>query len=282
MEPLVSAAWLADQLGAPDLRVLDASYDALLPGEPPRDHAAEYRAGHVPGALYMDLAGFSDTASDLPSTMPGTAQFAERAARLAIDRTTRIVLYDDAPHHTAARAWVMLRAFGFEQVALLDGGLAAWKRAGLPLEQGDGIVSSGALEPGGGTTGLRDLAAMRAIQRDASAQIVDARSPARFSGEEPDPRAGVAPGHMPGARNLPYKRLFDEDGRWKRGEALAAAFRDAGVDLDRPMVMTCGSGITASVLAFGAHLLGRDAAVYDGSWTEWGADPSTPKATGAA
>ncbi|MBB3475681.1 3-mercaptopyruvate sulfurtransferase [Sphingomonas sp. BK345] len=282
MDPLVSATWLADQLGAPDLRVLDASYDALLPGEPPRDHAAEYRAGHVPGALYMDLAGFSDAASDLPSTMPGAAQFAERAARLGIDRATRIVLYDDAPHHTAARAWVMLRAFGFNRVALLDGGLAAWKQAGLPLEQGESAVPPRAVDAGAGTTRLRDLEAMRAIQRDASAQIVDARSAARFTGAEPDPRTGVAPGHIPGARNLPYKRLFDEDGRWKRGEALAAAFRDAGVDLDRPMVMTCGSGITASVLAFGAHLLGRDAAVYDGSWTEWGADPSTPKATGAA
>ncbi|MBW6527136.1 sulfurtransferase [Sphingomonas sp. RHCKR7] len=284
MEPLVPASWLADQLGAPDLRVLDASYDALLPGEPPRDHAAEYRAGHVPGALFMDLAGFSDTSSDLPSTMPGAAQFAARAARLGIEPASRIVLYDDAPHHTAARAWVMLRAFGYERVALLDGGLAAWKRAGLPLEQGDGAVPARAVDAGTGTgtAGLRDLAAMRSIQRDGSEQIVDARSAARFTGEEPDPRAGVAPGHMPGARNLPYKRLFDEDGRWKRGEALAAAFRDAGIDLDRPMVMTCGSGITASVLAFGAHLLGRDAAVYDGSWTEWGADPSTPKATGAA
>lgn len=282
MDPLVSATWLADQLGAPDLRVLDASYDALLPGEPPRDHAAEYRAGHVPGALYMDLARFSDAASDLPSTMPGGPQFAEGAARLGIDRATRIVLYDDAPHHTAARAWVMLRAFGFERVALLDGGLTGWKQAGLPLEQGDGAVSPRAVDAGAGTTGLRDLAAMRVIQRDASEQIVDARSAARFTGAEPDPRAGVAPGHMPGARNLPYKRLFEDDGRWKRGAALAAAFRDAGVDLNRPMVMTCGSGITASVLAFGAHLLGRDAAVYDGSWTEWGADPSTPKATGAA
>jgi len=282
MDPLVSATWLADQLGAPDLRVLDASYDALLPGEPPRDHAAEYRAGHVPGALYMDLAGFSDTASDLPSTMPGAVQFAERAARLGIDRATRIVLYDDAPHHTAARAWVMLRAFGFDRVALLDGGLAAWKQAGFPLEQGEGAVPPRVVDAGASTTGLRDLTTMRAIQQDASEQIVDARSAARFTGTEPDPRASVAPGHMPGARNLPYKRLFDEDGRWKRREALAAAFRDAGVDLDRPMVMTCGSGITASVLAFGAHLLGRDAAVYDGSWTEWGADPSTPKTTGAA
>ncbi|MBY9063896.1 sulfurtransferase [Sphingomonas yunnanensis] len=282
MEPLVSATWLADQLDAPDLRVLDASYDALLPSEPPRDHAAEYRSGHVPGALYMDLAGFSDATSALPSTMPGAAQFAERAARLGIDRATRIVLYDDAPHHTAARAWVMLRAFGFDRVALLDGGLAAWKRADLPLEQGDGAVPPRAVDAGTGTTGLRDLAAMRSIQRDASEQILDARSAARFTGAEPDPRAGVAPGHMPGARNLPYKRLLEEDGRWKRGAALAAAFRDAGVALERPMVMTCGSGITASVLAFGAHLLGRDAAVYDGSWTEWGADPSTPKTTGAA
>ena len=124
--------------------------------------------------------------------------------------------------------------------------------------------------------------AVRAIVATGSEQLVDARSPARFTGEEADPRPGIAAGHMPGARNLPYDRLFHADGTWKRGAELAAAFTDAGIDLDRPMTMTCGSGITASVLAFGAHLLGRDAAVYDGSWTEWGADPSTPKATGAA
>ncbi|MGK6321881.1 sulfurtransferase [Sphingomonas sp. DT-51] len=298
MEPLVSAEWLSAEIGAPDLVVLDASYDALLPGEPPRDHAAEFAAGHIPGARFMDLAGFHDPAAPLPSTMPDAARFAERMARLGVSTANRIVLYDDAPHYTAARAWVMLRAFGYERVALLDGGMAAWRALEtrdppLPASDRSG-VNAGAQDlsakappapaffPADRRDGIVDLDSMRAIQREGTAKIVDARSAARFTGEEPDPRAGVAPGHIPGARNLPYKRLFDANGRWKRGEALAAAFRDAGVDLDRPMVMTCGSGITASVLAFGAHLLGRDAAVYDGSWTEWGADPTTAKATGAA
>jgi thiosulfate/3-mercaptopyruvate sulfurtransferase len=298
MEPLVSAAWLAAELGASDLVVLDASYDALLPGEARRDHAAEFAADQIPGARYMDLAGFHDPTAPLPSTMPDAERFAERLAPLGVSASGRVVLYEDAPHHTAARAWVMLRAFGYQQVALLDGGMSAWRalrvdRATLvPARDGFSAAGSAAEIPSWVPTptpgpslarrGIVDLPQMRAIQQDGTAQIIDARSAARFSGDEPDPRAGVAPGHIPGSQNLPYRRLFDADGRWKRGEALAAAFRDAGVDLDRPMVMTCGSGITASVLAFGAHLLGRDAAIYDGSWTEWGAEPTTPKATGAA
>ncbi|PZQ61800.1 MAG: 3-mercaptopyruvate sulfurtransferase [Sphingomonas taxi] len=282
MDALISTEWLAAHLGAPDLRILDASYHVGLPGEAPRDAAGEFAAAHIPSALFMDLAGFTEPDSALPSTMPGADHFAASAGRLGLDADDRIVLYDDAPHHTAARAWVMLRSFGFGRVALLDGGLAKWKAEGRPLASGSATTAPRAVARREGGAGLRDLTAMRAIQRNGGEQIVDARSAARFTGAEPDPRPGVAPGHMPGARNLPYTRLFAPDGTWKRGEALAAAFTDAGVDLDRPMVMTCGSGITASALAFGAHLLGRDAAVYDGSWTEWGGDPSTPKAIGAA
>jgi thiosulfate/3-mercaptopyruvate sulfurtransferase len=282
MHALVSTEWLAANLAAPGLRILDASYHVGLPGEAPRDAAADFAAGHIPGATFMDLAGFAAPGADLPSTMPGATHFADRAGRLGLRADDRILLYDDAPHRTAARAWMMLRAFGFGQVALLDGGLAKWKAEGRPLEQGDTGHAPGTVDVATAGVGLRDLAAMRTIQQDGSEQIVDARSPARFTGAEPDPRAGVAPGHMPGARNLPYTQLFAADGTWKQGEALAAAFATAGIDLDRPMAMTCGSGITASVLAFGAHLLGRDAAVYDGSWTEWGGDPTTPKATSDA
>jgi len=282
MTALVSTEWLAAHAGTPGLRLLDASYHVGLPGEPPRDAAAEFAAGHVPGATFMDLAGFNAPDAPLPSTMPDAAHFAARAGRLGLRTDDRIVLYDDAPHRTAARAWVMLRAFGFTDVALLDGGLAKWKAEGRPLEQGAAPVAPTIIEVPASGIGLLDLTAMRALQQDGSAQIVDARSTARFTGAEPDPRPGVAPGHIPGARNLPYPQLFNADGTWKQGEALAAAFTTAGVDLDRPLAMTCGSGITASVLAFGAHLLGREAAVYDGSWTEWGGDPATPKATGNA
>lgn len=282
MHDLVSTEWLAANGAASGLRILDASYHVGLPGTPPRDAMAEFVAGHIPGAAFMDLAGFAEPGAALPSTMPAATHFAEGVGRLGLRADDRIVLYDDAPHRTAARAWVMLRAFGFGTVALLDGGLAKWKAEGRRLETGAPMFAPTVVDVGTSGVGVHDIDAMRSIQADGTAQIVDARSAPRFTGAEADPRAGVAPGHIPGSRNLPYPRLFAEDGTWKRGEALAAAFRAAGVDPDRPMAMTCGSGITASVLAFGAHLLGHEAAVYDGSWTEWGGDPTTPKAMGEA
>ncbi len=281
MEPLVTPAWLAGEIGARDLRVADASLHANFPGDAPRDARAEFEAGHIPGAVFLDLAAFADAASPLPSMLPGAAQFASRMAKLGLGDGTRIVLYDDAPHHTAARAWVMLRAFGFAEVAILDGGLPRWRAEGRPLERGPAAPSPRHATPRTAGAGIVDQAAV-AHRLTAGEQVIDARSTARFTGAEADPRPEVAPGHIPGSRNLPYTRLFDADGNWKRGEALAAAFAEAGVDTSRPMTMTCGSGITASVLAFGAHLLGHEAAVYDGSWSEWGADPATPKATGNA
>ena len=282
MDPLVSTGWLADALGADDLVVLDASYTSSLPGAPVRDALAGYRAGHVPGARFLDLDTLVDAAADLPSTLPPAALVAERLAALGVSQGSRIVLYDDVPHRTAARAWWLLKAHGLERVALLDGGLARWRDEGRALAQGDEPATAAApmaltLDAGR----LRTLDQMRRAVA-AGEPIADARSDSRFTGDEPDPRAGVAPGHMPGAASLPYTRLFDADGRWKRGDALAAAFRDAGIDPGRPFVATCGSGITACVLAFGAHLLGGEAAVYDGSWSEWGAEPSTAKAIGPA
>jgi thiosulfate/3-mercaptopyruvate sulfurtransferase len=281
MDPLVSTQWLAEHLGDPDLRVADATYHVNLPGEPDRDAAAEFESGHVPGAVFMDLAGFSDPDSPLPSTMPSPARFASRMAKLGLGDGLRIVLYDDASHVTAARAWVMLRAFGFTDVAILDGGLAKWRAEARPLETGEHVVRPRHATPREHGHGIADMQQVRAAL-DTDTQIVDARGQARFTGAEADPRPGVAPGHIPGARNLPYKGVFNPDGTWMRGDALRDAFAAAGVDPARPMVMTCGSGITASVLAFAAHLLGQEAAVYDGSWTEWGADPSTPKAMGDA
>lgn len=281
MDPLVSTQWLADHLNDRDLRVADASYHIDLPGEPKRDAAAEFAHHHIPGAVFMDLAGFSDPDSPLPSTMPDAARFASRMAKAGLGDGLRIVLYDDASHVTAARAWVMLRAFGFSHVAILDGGLAKWRAEGRPLEAGAPVVRPRHATPRAQGRRIADIADVRAAL-GSDTQIVDARGAARFTGAEADPRAGVAPGHIPGARNLPYKGVFNPDGTWKRGESLRAAFAAAGVDPERPMVMTCGSGITASILAVAAHLLGQGAAVYDGSWSEWGADPSTPKATGEA
>jgi thiosulfate/3-mercaptopyruvate sulfurtransferase len=284
MDDLVSVEWLAAHRSVRDLHILDATY---LPFEPERDAEAEYQSSHIPSARFLHLATLADTDDPRPALAPTLDQFRGHMAALGVRREESIVLYDDSPHHTSARAWWLFRLFGAERVAILDGGLAAWRAAGLPLETGKGDFS--AIPPG--ATGfvhrhdemIRSLDQVRALIDDPRAQLVDARGAPRFSGAEADPRAGVAPGHIPGSVNLPYKQMFDDEGRWKRGAALADAFAEAGVDPARPLVFTCGSGITAADLLFGAHLLGRnDTALYDGSWSEWGADPATPKAIGPA
>lgn len=280
IDALVSVEWLAGALGAPDLRVLDASYHAL---DPARDPAAEFAAGHVPGARFLDLAGLADPASDLPAMLPPPALFAERLGALGVAAGDRIVLYDDAPHRTAARAWWMLRAFGARDVAILDGGWQAWQAAGRAIEQGSAAAAPVRFEARQDASAVRDLAAVRANLASAAEQLVDARSVARFEGSEADPRSGIAAGHIPGSRSLPYARLLGPDGRFKGKDAIRAEFAQAGVDLARPLVATCGSGITAAVLAFGAHLIGKeDVALYDGSWSEWGGRADTPKALGPA
>ena len=282
MNPLVSTAWLADRLGDAadngDLRIADAT---LLAGDLGRDARAEFEGAHIPGAVFLDLADLRDAASPLPNTLPSPATVGERLARLGLGDGTRIVLYDDSPWRTAARAWWLLTSLGFT-CAILDGGLAKWRAEGRSVESGPATLRERSATPRPDPTFWRDLAEVRAVQAEDGMPIVDARSASRFTGAEADPHPGTAAGHLPGSANLPYPRLFASDGTWRRGEALAAAFRDAGIDPARPFVATCGSGVTACILAFGAHLLGTRAAVYDGSWSEWGADPSTPKATGAA
>lgn len=282
MDDLVSVAWLAQALEHNDLRILDATY---LPFEPERDARAEYEAAHIPHARFLDLTTLADTSDPRPAMAPSLDQFAARMAALGVRRDEGIVLYDNSPHHTSARAWWLFRLFGAERVAILDGGLAAWKAAGLPLAHGRGDAAAIPASATGfvrrDDAMIRSLEQMLALVGDPATQIVDARGSPRFTGAEADPRAGVAPGHIPGSRNLPYKEMFDAEGRWKDRAGLAAAFAEAGVGADTPVVFTCGSGITAAGLLFGAHLIGRDdATLYDGSWSEWGADPATPKATG--
>lgn len=269
MDDLISTEHLQAALQQPDLRVIDAT--AFLP-DVARDARAEHAAAHIPGAVFLDLAAFAD--------VPDAKAFEAGMRVLGLGRDDRIVVYDNSPLHSAARAWWLLRMFGAHRVALLDGGLAKWKAEGRALESGDAICRGGDFRARADDA---SLARMADVANPGAAQIVDARSAARFMGEEAEPRPGIAPGHMPGARNLPQGELFAADGTWKPDDALRSAFTAAGVDLDRPMITTCGSGVTAAVLSFGAHLLGKhDVRLYDGSWAEWGADASTPKLTGPA
>jgi thiosulfate/3-mercaptopyruvate sulfurtransferase len=215
--------------------------------------------------------------------MPPEHKFASRMQSLGLGDGSRFVVYDNSPLHSAARAWWMLKSFGAHYVAILDGGLAKWKAEGRPLESGRPQVRHGHFSPRFDSGAVADKTAVAGLIGDGGHEIVDARSSARFTGEEAEPRPGMESGHIPGSKNLPQSALFNPDNSWKRGDDLRAVFDSAGVDLGKPMVATCGSGITACVLLFGAHLLGKeDVRLYDGSWSEWGADPATPKATGAA
>jgi thiosulfate/3-mercaptopyruvate sulfurtransferase len=280
VEPLVSTEWLAGELGAPDLRVIDASI--FLPGSG-RNARAEYEAEHIPGAVFMDLDEIVDTENPAPHMLPPAHKFASRMQSLGLGDGNRFVVYDNSPLHSAARAWWMLTIFGAHRAAILDGGMQKWKAEGRPTEAGKPQVRHGHFTPMLDQGAVADKAFVASLLGRGSHELVDVRPASRFAGEDPEPRPGVEPGHMPGAKNLPQSELFNPDNSWKRGDDLRAAFDAAGVDLSKPMVTTCGSGVTAAVLLFGAHLLGkRDVKLYDGSWSEWGADPDTPKATGRA
>lgn len=280
MDNLVSTTWLAKELGASDLRVVDATW--LMP-DSGRSAAAEYEGGHIAGAVFMDLAEIADANSNLPNMLPAPEKFASRMQSLGLGDGSRIVVYDDSPYKSAARAWWMLTLFGAHDVAVLDGGIAKWKAEGRPLETGKPSLRHRHFTVWKDDSGVRSKADMLANLHSKAAVVVDARGAGRFTAEEKEPRADMASGHIPGSRNLPYSNLFNADGTWKQGAPLEAAFAEAGVDLANPLITTCGSGMTAAVVLFGASLLGKkDVALYDGSWSEWGLDPDTPKAVGAA
>ncbi|MFO6445722.1 sulfurtransferase [Erythrobacter sp. NE805] len=277
--PLVTTEWLAAHRDAPGLAVLDASYH--LPAAA-RDAAAEFAAGHIPAARFLDLASLFDAASPVPYAVPTPAQLAARLAGLGIAPGDAIVLYDDSAIRTAARAWFVLTASGWTEVAILDGGFGKWRAEGRPLESGAPEIAPAAPASLSAARAVRSKAEMLANLSSRAEQVLDARGADRVYGTGLDPVHAMPNGRIPGALNLPYTALFHPDGTWKAPEDLRRLFMEAGIDLDRPVTTTCGSGVTASVLLFALHLLGKeDTALYDGSWSEWGADPATPKAQGA-
>jgi thiosulfate/3-mercaptopyruvate sulfurtransferase len=275
---LVSTAWLAEHLR--DVRAADASWH--MPGEK-RDARAEFEAGHIPGAVFFDIDAISHKSTDLPHMLPPAAQFKAAMESLDIGNDDRIVVYDKAGMFSAARAWWMLKAMGHDKVSILDGGFPKWEKEGRPAASGR--AESGRkgqiFTPRPNPALIRDFDAVMDVVKDRSAQMVDARSPGRFTAAEPEPRAGVRGGHMPGARNVHYRALLNPDGTFKSLAELRAIFGQAGVDLARPIVTTCGTGVTAAILMLALGEIGaREVALYDGSWTEWGSRPEAPVVTG--
>lgn len=282
-EALVSTAWLDQNLAEQDVFILDASRH--LPGAG-RTPSAEFEASHIPGARFLDLATLTDTDSSIPAALPTPKQVAERLANLGVDPNARIVLYDDSGLKTSARAWFALKQNGVSNVAILDGGLGKWRAEERPLEAGPVNAERAdkaqlyALIPADSQVATK--AQMLANCSSGLDQVLDARGADRVFGSGIDPVHGGQNGRIPGALNLPFGQVFKTDGTFKSPQDLRALFASVGVDLERPLVTTCGSGITASVLLFAAHLAGKnDVRLYDGSWQEWEADPDTPKDQGS-
>ncbi|HKL70880.1 3-mercaptopyruvate sulfurtransferase [Salibaculum sp.] len=277
---LVSTEWLAHHIKDPDLRVLDASWYMPDDGRDPR---AEYDAAHIPGARFFDFDEISDHRSELPHTVPPVEKFMARMRAMGVGDGHQVVVYDGAGLFSAARVWWLFRLMGKTDIAVLDGGFPKWRAEGRPVEDMAPVIRDRHMTVQRQNHMIKDVTQVARAAKLLDHEIIDARAAARFRGEAEEPREGLRSGHIPGSRNLPFADLLDDDGTMKDTQALKAAFEAAGVDLSKPAITSCGSGVTAAILALALERIGKtDHAIYDGSWSEWGMYDDLPIATGEA
>lgn len=277
---LVSTEWLQAHLKDPDLRILDGSYYLPQMGRDPR---AEYDIAHIPNARFFDIDDVADHGSDLPHMVPPVEKFMSRMRAMGVGDGHQIVVYDGMGLFSAARVWWLFKLMGQNNIAVLDGGLPKWQAEGRPIEDMSPVIRDRHMTVRRQNHMVKDVTQVSAAAKLGDYEIVDARPPGRFRGEDPEPRPGLRLGHIPGSKNVCFKDLLNADQTLKNNDEIRQSFENAGVDLNKPIITTCGSGVTAAVLSLGLERIGKtDHSLYDGSWSEWGMFPTVPVATGDA